>query len=66
MKRGFQPVGPRPGGERVLKKVTLPDGQEIEFEVLVIDKPDEDDPATGVRPKSPPGSFGQIPRRSGV
>ncbi len=63
MKRGFQPVGPRPGGKRVLKTVTLSDGREIEFEVFVIDSPASNLMACGVQLKAPTGGYGRVPRR---
>lgn len=63
MKRGFQPIGERPGGTRVLKMVKLSDGREIEFEVFVINSPASNLMACGVQPKAPLGGYGRVPRR---
>ena len=41
MRGKWAPLGPRPKGHRVLKEVELSDGRVVQFEVLVIDPPEE-------------------------
>jgi hypothetical protein len=65
MMRGFKPIGERPTGKRVLRRVKLSDGKVIEFEVFVADPPVDQFFDNKVQAKTAVDhdGYGRVPRR---